>query len=132
MNISGISPSPTFYNNPYQPRVNPNGITWVQGVEGAKAFQLLPNSNAILMDSESDKFYIKSSDNVGMCSLRTFNFVEEIEKPKEEYITKTEFDSYMAQFKEQYEQLIQANSKSGSSKQIQHSSNTGSDGTSKQ
>lgn len=72
-----------------------NGITWVQGIEGAKAYQLAPNSNTILLDSENDGvFYIKVSDSVGMCNLRIFKFTEvkELVKPESsEYITKTEF-----------------------------------------
>lgn len=55
-----------------------NNIIWVQGIEGAKAWQLSPNSMAILLDSETDgKMYIKVSDNIGMCSLRIFNYTEE-------------------------------------------------------
>ena len=65
-----------MYNNNflnYQPQKN--GINWVQGVEGAKAFQLMPNSNTVLMDSENDGiFYIKVCDNIGMCSLRKFRY----------------------------------------------------------
>ena len=63
---------------PYQNRYpQSNGIHWVQGIEGAKAFQMLPNSNDILMDSENDGiFYIKVSDNIGMCSLRVFKYEE--------------------------------------------------------
>ena len=52
--------------NPYMNQRNPqyyqqpnNGINWVQGIEGGKAYQLPPNSNAVLMDSENDGiFYI--------------------------------------------------------------------------
>lgn len=29
-------------------------INWVQGLEGAKAYQIYPNSSVILMDSEND------------------------------------------------------------------------------
>jgi hypothetical protein len=68
-----------------------NGITWVQGIEGAKAYQLNPNSNVILLDSESDRFYIKTSDNIGMCSLRVFNFQEVTNNPTSE-VQKTEID----------------------------------------
>lgn len=61
--------------NPYQQQRN--GINWVQGIEGAKAYQLMPNSNIMLMDSENDGiFYIKVADNVGMCTLRTFKYEE--------------------------------------------------------
>jgi hypothetical protein len=54
-----------------------NNIIWVQGIEGAKAWQLAPNSMAILLDSEAEgKMYIKVSDNIGMSSLRVFNYTE--------------------------------------------------------
>ena len=56
-----------------------NNIIWVQGMEGAKAWQLSPNSMVILLDSEAEgKMYIKVSDNIGMCSLRVFNYIEEM------------------------------------------------------
>ena len=56
-----------------------NNIIWVQGIEGAKAWQLAPNSMTILLDSEAEgKMYIKVSDNIGMCTLRIFNYVEEL------------------------------------------------------
>lgn len=55
-----------------------NNIVWVQGIEGAKAWQLNPNSMIILLDSEVEgKMYIKVSDNIGMSSLRVFNYEEE-------------------------------------------------------
>ena len=54
-----------------------NNIVWVQGIEGAKAWQLNPNSMVILLDSEAEgKMYIKVSDNIGMCSLRIFDYTE--------------------------------------------------------
>ena len=54
-----------------------NGIKWVQGIEGAKAYQLEPNSNVQLMDSENDGvFYIKVCDDIGMCNLRIFDYKE--------------------------------------------------------
>ena len=56
-----------------------NNLIWVQGIEGAKAWQLSPNSMAVLLDSEVEgKMYIKVSDNIGMSNLRIFNYVEEI------------------------------------------------------
>ena len=81
-------------NNPMYPQMYPqypqtnhyqqnhNGINWVQGIEGAKAFQQAPNSNDILLDSENDGiFYIKVADNVGMCKLRTFKYEEITDAP---------------------------------------------------
>lgn len=104
----------TYSNNynPYFPYYNTlnapqqslnNGINWVQGIEGAKAWQLPPNSNVVLLDSENDgRFYIKVSDNVGMCTLRVFSFVEitNEEKPKQdvdlsEYVKKSELQELL-------------------------------------
>ena len=65
-----------------------NNIIWVQGIEGAKAWQLAPNSMAILLDSETEgKMYIKVTDNIGMGSLRIFNYVEEIAQPVQGSVT---------------------------------------------
>lgn len=82
------------YQQPYNARMNQNGITWVQGIEGAKAFQLMPNSNTLLMDSENDGiFYIKICDNVGMCNLRTFKYEEttEFSKNNRNFIDTSQF-----------------------------------------
>lgn len=103
------------YQNPYMPYQNQvfpyqkptsNGITWVQGIEGAKAYQMMPNSNTILLDSENDGiFYIKVSDNVGMCNLRTFKYEEINEQPKvapvnlDNYVTKSELDKIINDLK---------------------------------
>ena len=88
--------------NPYvrQPFYSPpitSGIVWVQGIEGAKAYQLTPNSNMILLDSENDGvMYIKIADNVGMCTLRRFKYTETTETTPtaaldlDEYVRKDE------------------------------------------
>lgn len=74
---------PTSYN-PYpqtmpqyqQPQNSGNGITWVQGEAGAKAFSLGAGQSVLLMDSENAVFYIKSTDGSGMPSLRIFDYTE--------------------------------------------------------
>ena len=84
----------------YQPQKN--GINWVQGVEGAKAFQLMPNSNTVLMDSENDGiFYIKVCDNIGMCSLRKFGYQEIIDEPQQtnQYVTRDELMNILKELK---------------------------------
>lgn len=74
-------------------------IKWVQGLEGAKSYQLMPNSNVVLMDSENDgMFYIKSSDNVGMCKIRTFKY-EEVQQKEKEYITRDELMEMLKELK---------------------------------
>jgi hypothetical protein len=78
----------------YGEYLRPSGITWVQGIEGAKAWQMMPGTNIVLMDSENDGiFYIKVCDNIGMCTLRTFKYTEiQNSKPDmSQYITREEF-----------------------------------------
>lgn len=108
MNQFGVNPYLNQYNaNAYQPNkfiYQNNGINWVQGIEGAKAWQLQPNSNVMLLDSENDgRFYIKVSDNVGMCNLRVFSYTEITDEPKQqtdvdlsEYVKKSELQTLLA------------------------------------
>ena len=54
-----------------------SGIIWVQGEAGAKSWAVAPGKSVMLMDSESNTFYIKSSDNSGMpMPLRIFDYTE--------------------------------------------------------
>ena len=93
-----------YMNRPIQTFQQNNGIIWVQGIEGAKAYQLAPNSNIMLLDSESDgRFYIKTSDNIGMCSLRIFQYSEVTDQPAEtpgvdmsQYVTRKELSNILA------------------------------------
>lgn len=60
-----------------QQPANDNGILWVQGEAGAKSWAVAPGKSVMLMDSESNTFYIKSSDNSGMpMPLRIFDYTE--------------------------------------------------------
>lgn len=42
-----------------QPQQNNNGILWVSGEVGTKSYLVAPGTSVLLMDSESEKFYIK-------------------------------------------------------------------------
>ena len=96
------------YFNPCQSASAPtNNIIWVQGIEGAKAWQLAPNSMAILLDSDAEgKMYIKVSDNIGMSSLRCFNYVEEVQTAQDgnksldlsQYVKKDELQKILKEF----------------------------------
>lgn len=76
-----------MYGNPYyqpyfptpqpQPQAqNSNGLVWVQGEAGAKSFLVAPGQSVLLMDSEGQRFYLKSADPSGMPSLRVFEYTE--------------------------------------------------------
>ncbi len=52
-------------------------ILWVQGEAGAKSYLVGAGQSVLLMDSESSKFYIKSTDTSGMpMPLRVFEYEE--------------------------------------------------------
>lgn len=75
---------PTQYNAfPAQQNVSPtqapqnNGIIWVQGEAGAKAYPVAAGNSVQLMDTEESVFYIKTVDQSGMPQpLRIFEYNE--------------------------------------------------------
>lgn len=79
-----------------------NSITWVQGEAAAKAFPVVAGQAVLLMDSEANVMYIKSTDASGMPQpLRIFDYTERIvggsdaaagKKAEEEYVTRAEFE----------------------------------------
>lgn len=89
------------------------GIIWVQGEAGAKAYPVAPGNSVLLMDSESEVFYIKSTDASGVpLPLRIFAYNEIVQsQPVQQtapqssedrkYVTIEEFE----ELKKQIEQL---------------------------
>lgn len=95
----------SYFNPTSVASASTNNIVWVQGIEGAKAWQLSPNSMVILLDSEVEgKMYIKVSDNIGMSSLRIFNYVEEI--PSTNTVTNNSVDLSQYVKKDELKNLI--------------------------
>ena len=107
-----------FYNqpypqyNPYQPYTPPTaanymatqpdntGIIWVQGESGAKAYPVQNGKSVVLFDSESEHFFIKTSDMSGMPQpLRIFSYSESSENDMKtpaidtsNFVTRQEFE----------------------------------------
>ncbi len=54
-----------------------SGLNWVEGAEAAKACTVTPNGTLVLFDTKEPIMYIKSADQSGMPSTRTFK-IEEI------------------------------------------------------
>lgn len=91
-----------------QPQLN-NGLIWVQGEMGAKSYLVAPNTTVLLMDSENQRFYLKSSDASGMpLPLRVFEYTEKAQNtPKmaseektmdlSSYATKAEIEPILAE-----------------------------------
>lgn len=97
--------------NSYQPQAQvpqasqQSPILWVQGEEAAKAYMVAPGATVLLMDSEGQSFYLKSTDPQGMpLPLRIFDYVERtaqkpLEQPKistGEFVTRREFEALAA------------------------------------
>ena len=85
------------------------GLNWVQGETGAKSWFVTPGSSVLLMDSEEQRFYIKSADPTGMPSLRTFEYTEVGAKPtptatpSPDYVTRAEFEQFVRSMMEKKE-----------------------------
>ena len=60
--------------NPSNPYMNNYNLIRVTGMDGAKAYQMQPNSTVALFDSSEDIMYIKSTDGAGFPTIRTFGF----------------------------------------------------------
>ena len=88
-----------------------NGLIWVQGEAGAKSYLVAPGNTVMLMDSEGERFYLKSADASGMpMPLRTFDYKERLNATTSDfkaptsdfseldgkYITREEFERRMA------------------------------------
>ena len=94
--------SPYFFGKNYnqyqqQQETPTNNLLWVQGIEGAKALMLPPNSKVICLDSEiENRAYIKIADELGATKLRKFDIIEIFEdagttsKDLSDYVRKDE------------------------------------------
>lgn len=65
------------YINPYQPiQQQSNMYYYVNGFEGARQFQLMPNQTVLLMDNDNPLLYVKSTNQMGQSSIKTFKLEE--------------------------------------------------------
>lgn len=111
---------PQMYQNQYMPQTQQqNGLIWVQGIEAAKSYPVSAGQSVLLMDSESNAFFIKTADASGMpLPLRVFDYTERTANnaPKtvqethtepsidlSAYVTRDELESRIAQIRADYE-----------------------------
>jgi hypothetical protein len=109
---------PQMYQNQYNPQQN-SGLIWVQGIEAAKSYPVSAGQSILLMDSESNAFFIKTADASGMpLPLRVFDYTERTanNSPKtaqethtepsidlSAYVTRDELENRIAQIRADYE-----------------------------
>jgi hypothetical protein len=111
---------PQMYQNQYMPQTQQqNGLIWVQGIEAAKSYPVSAGQSVLLMDSESNAFFIKTADASGMpLPLRVFDYTERsannapktaqetrTEQPIDlsAYVTRDELENRIAQIRADYE-----------------------------
>ena len=96
------------YQQPQVPQApqypqNENVYAFVNGVEGAKSYQVRPNQSVMLMDSEQPLCYMKSANAMGQATVRYFRLTEISEgdakgagapaAPAPDYVTKADFNA---------------------------------------
>lgn len=72
-----------------------DGLIRVTGMDGAKAYQLPPNSAVALFDGGQDVFYVKTTDGAGFPTIKAYAFTpmqETVPQSAPEYVTRQEFD----------------------------------------
>ena len=60
----------------YQQPRQETSLNWVQGEAGAKSWIVTPGSTVLLMDSEAQRFYLKSANANGVPAMRIFEYSE--------------------------------------------------------
>lgn len=74
MALYGGYPSYQPMYQPYSQQQQQNGIIWVTGEAGAKAYLVAPNNTVQLWDSEANVIYLKSADASGMPSIKVLDY----------------------------------------------------------
>lgn len=121
-NLSQLRMNNTQMQNPVTGQPMPsqtqptNSLIWVQGETGAKSYLVAPNATVMLMDSEGERFYLKSADASGMpLPLRIFDYKERSAIPQQvaggsvsaeqfnpdRFVTREEFDELKASISSQ-------------------------------
>ncbi len=92
-------------------RPDPTGLNWVQGEAGAKSWFVNPGATVLLMDSEGQRFYLKSADGNGVPAMRTFEYTEIGAQPPQEtvkpdnFVTVDVFDKFKNEVMGKLEEL---------------------------
>lgn len=94
---SPYTPYSSVYSTPGVPQ---NSLIRVNGMDGARAYQMAPRQTVALFDSSNDYFYIKTTDDAGFPTIRQFSFQEVSATSctqNTNYVTQDEFKSLKAE-----------------------------------
>jgi Na+-transporting NADH:ubiquinone oxidoreductase subunit NqrF len=86
----------------------PLQISYVNGIEGAKAFNVRPNENWFLVDNDAGLVYVKSSNQLGQANIQYFT-INQIDETKAKQMiqgnTGTTIDTFKYVLKEDFDNL---------------------------
>lgn len=84
-----------YYNNyayqNYSQYNNDTNLIFVNGLEGARGYRIRPQQTVLLVDSTQSRIYLKSTDNLGIETMKTYS-IAEVEN-KEETDVETRLDN---------------------------------------
>ena len=70
-----------YYNNYTYPNYsqynnNDTNLIFVNGLEGARGYRIRPQQTILLVDSAQSRIYLKSTDNLGIETMKTYSITE--------------------------------------------------------
>ena len=70
-----------YYNNYTYPNYNQysnndTNLIFVNGLEGARGYRIRPQQTILLVDSTQSRIYLKSTDNLGIETMKTYSITE--------------------------------------------------------
>ena len=70
-----------YYNNYTYPNYNQysnndTNLIFVNGLEGARGYRIRPQQTILLIDSTQIRIYLKSTDNLGIETMKTYSITE--------------------------------------------------------
>lgn len=83
-------------------------LTFVSGIEGAKAFIVAPNQTVYLRDSDSETLFVKTADVQGRYTLKVYNLIpiEEAQRgQKTNFATIDALNSLKSDFEEKMNKI---------------------------
>ena len=94
----------------------PLSIVNVSGIEGARAYPMLPNKTVPLFDNSADILYIKTTDGAGYPTITVFDISKHIEKTEinNNYVTRAEFEELKGMLTDELNKSNNASTKSKS------------------
>ena len=69
-----------YYNNyaytNYSKYNNDTNLIFVNGLDGARGYRIRPQQTILLVDSTQSRIYLKSTDNLGIETMKTYSITE--------------------------------------------------------